>query len=295
MKKLILLILLGLNLNVFSQKLDLSGNWYNVTAKGSDVIINKVQVTRIDDYNYEVLSFIFNKNSPDDKKVFYNNKAYLKGNTLCIINPGNLNSNEEFKLEYKSNNIMSITTEYESCFCGSTSYSAEEYIRYVEPENPTVVVYTINDNSFNTVLKAKEKQKANTIANYQITTIKKPCSNKLKSLVLPNKIINLRDSVAVIMLSIIDNNISDSDKVTLFVDDDKILSNVSLFTNLEYNIPISIEKDKIVTYFACNQGEYSLNTGTIYIKQYKDNILIDSLDITMNLKTGEEYSLYFKK
>lgn len=107
---------------------------------------------------------------------------------------------------------------------------------------------------------------------------------------LPDDVFAIREGSSIV-IDVTDNAESDSDRVTIFVNKQKILNDVMIYPFYPYSIPLLINKVTFVTWCACNQGTSGENTGKFILKEYFKGELIQEKSVDINLQKNQQTSI----
>ena len=97
-----------------------------------------------------------------------------------------------------------------------------------------------------------------------------PCAFALHS-GIPTEVVTVGDS-AQLSVEIMDTDVNDSDLVTIFFGNNKMLDRVPIFTNAIYSLPMNVTQDTLITWCACNTGLNGQNTGRIRIVELRREV-----------------------
>lgn len=156
-------------------------------------------------------------------------------------------------------------------------------------KNNSLSGFRMDDDTFTEKIFLKNKKLVNYF--YPCNFKHKTTCNEMFPVFLPDKMF-FADTNSIVTINIIDNSSNDSDLVTLFVNKNKILENITIYPTVEYSIPVVSNENFSITWCACNQGTTGKNTGSMILREYKNKILIQEKIIDVNLFKNEQTTIF---
>jgi len=256
--KLLLLLIYFIPTLSFGQTPNLSGRWTG-TAKNNSGQVSKYTLilALIDSCEHIYAAAQIDSESVSKFNMIQINNTLIRdvvGNWSSDINSGACHQ----KLVFKNNKLQGRRIS------NSSDYQ-EDYI-YLEKRNLNPITFYQS-------------------CNKQTSTI--PCQNMINKS-LPEEVLIVEDS-AQLSIGVIDTDNNDSDLVSIFFGEKKILDQVPIYNNNIYSLPLTVTQDTLITWCACNQGSSGLNTGKLRIvEHFNDNRFEKVTEIPIRLISNSQ-------
>lgn len=237
MRKLIYLLLL-LTINASSQTYDLSGKWNGTIQDGDKKSYFTLNLKLTDSCNliYFVTQF-------QNKKFECSYMMNQSSNNILVRDAIGF-----WKDSDDDGNIAHITLKYKS-------NKLEGYRMGFDESKEKITLKRSTSLSF--------------IQPCQNIQTNVPCANAIP-VSIPQEVVLVEDS-SIVSIGIIDTDVNDSDLVSLFFGNHRILNNMPIYNSNMYTIPLMITQDTVITWCACNQGKSGKNTGELRVIEYFQN------------------------
>lgn len=270
MKNKLLITFLLLCLNTFGQYPNLSGKWTGtITYRDKSTAKFNLDISIKDECNLQY--YVIQRE--EDRRTGICKYIMFQSKNTVIRSPGTMwvdNKTEssgpasELKLTYKDNKLIGYRLGLE--FDSTNNYNLYKHFITLtrKTESSFLSKCTENDTS-KTCIKLEDK--------------------------LPENVFDKQLDSSQVYLKILDNNTEDGDKVTVFLNENKLLNQAPIYKNLPYCIPLSIKGSNIISWCSCNNGIFGKNTGKIIIEEYLHKDLVQLKEYDIILDKNQQYKI----
>lgn len=261
MKNKLLIAFLLLCLKTFGQYPNLSGKWTGtITYRDKSTAKFNLDISIKDECNlqYYVTQHEDNWGTNCKYVMIQSKNTILRSPGTMWFSPDTASPANELKLVYKDNKL--------------TGYRLQEnfglykhYITLIRKVPESFLSKCTENDTSKTCIKIEDK--------------------------LPENVFDKQLDSSQVYLKILDNNTEDGDKVTVFLNENKLLSQAPIYKNLPYCIPLSIKGSNIISWCSCNNGIIGKNTGKIIIEEYLHKELVQLKEYDIILDKNQQYKI----
>lgn len=281
MKNKILIAFLLLCLNTFGQYPNLSGVWNGTIKDGDKTSSFSLDIRLKDECNLQYYVFQQENTRSICKYAMIQSKNVIIRDVGALWNDGDGSGPAiELRLTYDGNNRL---IGYRLRFNEVTNKFEKEIVNMFR-NSPSSFLKRCPDDK---IIKEKETKYITKFICPKDTS--KVCF-KLEDK-LPENVFDKQLDSSQVYLKILDNNTEDGDKVTVFLNENKLLNQATIYKNLPYCIPLSIKGSNIISWCSCNNGTFGNNTGKIIIEEYLHKDLVQLKEYDIILDKNQQYKI----